>query len=152
MTGRTAAATAADIAAPRTWSYFRRGDRATVAVTCPTWCRAGHEMDQYLTTDPADITHQACGREASVQANAHGVYEDWRILSAHLDSVPDAQEPERRWPHVTVELVDDVWSPPMDPDQLGEFIDVVAGQVAELRRMHAELLAARSLKVVGGAR
>jgi hypothetical protein len=130
--------------AARTWTYTRRGDNAKVAVTCPAWCTASHEMNQYRTETPEDIRHQVYGREATVEATDNGTYEDWRILGAQLDAAPDAEDLHYRQPHVMVELVDDVWSRPMGPEQLAGFIDTVAGQLEELRKMHARLVQVRA--------
>lgn len=129
---------------PRTWTYVRRSDRATVSVTCPSWCERDHKMSQYLTENPEDITHQACGREATVEANGDGTYEEWRLLGSQLDAAPDAEDAHYREPHVMVELVDDVWSRPMGPDELAAFIGTVEGQLAELRAMHGRLVAVRA--------
>lgn len=58
---------------------------------------------------------------------------------------PDSTaSPAYRVPHVLVEVAADMYTRPMDPDQLAEFIETVAGQLEELRAMHPWLAAARA--------
>ncbi|MDW4904439.1 hypothetical protein RB628_03570 [Streptomyces sp. ADMS] len=135
----------------RTWTYTRQGDRAIVSVTCPSWCESDHRTDQYLTTAPEDIHHEAYGREVTVKANETGTYEDRRILSAKLTVAPDSDEAQCRAPHVQAEIVDDVWSRPMGPDELGAFIGAVAGQLDELRALHTRLVAIRAENTAAAA-
>ncbi|GAA1328503.1 hypothetical protein GCM10009647_066780 [Streptomyces sanglieri] len=52
--------------------------------------------------------------------------------------------PAYRVPHVLVEVAADTYTRPMDPNQLAEFIQTVAGQLDELRVMHPRLAAARA--------
>ncbi|MFG3363572.1 DUF6907 domain-containing protein [Streptomyces sp. NPDC048156] len=71
-------------------------------------------------------------------------YESWPLLCAQLDVNPDSTvSPAHRVPHVLVEVAADAYTRPMDPEQLAEFIDTVAGQLEELRAMHPRLTAAR---------
>lgn len=127
----------------RTWTYTRRPDRAQVTVTCPPWCANGHEGSQEFGEHFSDISHHAYGRTVTIQATETSTYEDRELLSAQLGVGPDDEDTARRTPYVQVELVDEVWSRPMGPDELAEFIGTVAGQLAELRRMHAQLLRVR---------
>ncbi|WP_143674596.1 MULTISPECIES: DUF6907 domain-containing protein [Streptomyces] len=133
-------------AEPRTWKYIRTGDLAEVTVTCTIWCENSHEMDQYLTAAPSDIHHQAYGQERTVEASEEfEKYEQRRLLSAQLEVIPDSELGEaERVPHVKVEVVDGLWSRPMGPDQLAEFIDTVEGQLGELRKLHTRLVAIRA--------
>lgn len=128
---------------PRIWAYVDRNGAAH-PVVCPSWCENGHEGSQEFGEHPSDISHHAYGHEATVRATDAGTYEDWRLLSVQLAVGPDDEDPARRTPHVLVELVDDVWSQPMGPDELAVFIGTVEGQLAELRKMHARLVQARA--------
>lgn len=135
------------ITEPRTWTYTRRSDRATVSVTCPSWCEGGHENDM----DPdgmyasEDIGHALFGKEAYAEyTSGYEDYESWQILGARLDVRPDYDLPAYRVPHVQVEVSADTYTRPMGPDALAEFIGTVEGQLAELRKMHTRLVQVRA--------
>ncbi|MEU6201878.1 hypothetical protein [Streptomyces sp. NPDC047061] len=93
-------------------------------------------------------TGGASGQGAVAYAEYTEGYEDyksWQVLCAHLAVSPDSTaSPAYCIPHVLVEVAADMYSRPMDPDQLAEFIETVAGQLEELRRMHPRLTAARA--------
>ncbi|QQM42826.1 DUF6907 domain-containing protein [Streptomyces liliifuscus] len=133
-------------AEPRTWTYTRQGDRATVSVTCTPWCENSHEMDQYLTAAPSDIYHQAWGQERTIEATEEfEKYEPRRLLSAQLGVIPDSELGEaERVPHVKVEVVDGLWTRPMGPDALAAFIGTVEGQLAELKKLQTRLVQVRA--------
>lgn len=132
---------------PRTWAYTRRGDNATVTVTCPSWCELDHRADLERPIDPDDVYHHAYGDGATIEAFETRQYEERRLLAPQLavhPSADDADQQVRNVPYVIVELVDEVWSRPMGPDALADFIGTVAGQLEELRTMHARLVQARA--------
>lgn len=141
----TTTGTAVPMVTPRIWAYADRQGTAH-PVVCPSWCENDHEMDQHLTTAREDIAHQAYGREAVVEATeAYEQYEARSLLRAELRVVPDSDvNAGERVPHVHVEVVDSLWSRPMDPDELAAFIGTVEGQLAELRSMHARLVEVRA--------
>ncbi|QFQ96832.1 hypothetical protein F9278_12055 [Streptomyces phaeolivaceus] len=95
---------------------------------------------------PADVHHQMYGAVASAEyTEAYEEYESWQVLCAHLAVSPDSTvSPAHRVPHVQVEVAADMYTRPMGPDQLAEFIETVAGQLEELRAMHPRLTAARA--------
>ncbi|PIM73012.1 hypothetical protein CTU88_04105 [Streptomyces sp. JV178] len=138
-TGETAAAF------DRTWMYDDRyGTRHTV--TCPSWCTTDHTFEMKGKPHPADVHHQMYGAVASAEyTEAYEEYESWHVLCAHLAVSPDSTvSPAYRVPHVQVEVAADMYTRPMGPDQLAEFIETVAGQLEELRAMYPRLTAARA--------
>jgi hypothetical protein len=89
----------------------------------------------------------ASARAEAYAEHAEGYedYESWPLLCAQLDVAPDSTvSPAYRVPHVLVEVAADMYTRPMNPDQLAEFIEAVAGQLEELRAMHPRLAAARA--------
>ncbi|MGW0868959.1 DUF6907 domain-containing protein [Streptomyces sp. NPDC002740] len=76
---------------------------------------------------------------------AYEDYKSWQLLWAHLAVSPDSTvSPAYRVPHVLVDVAADMYTRPMDPDQLAEFIETVARQLEELRAMYPRLTAARA--------
>ncbi|MFF5345366.1 DUF6907 domain-containing protein [Streptomyces althioticus] len=131
--------------AGRTWTYDDRyGTRHTV--TCPSWCTVDHTDYIDGTRQPADVHHQMYGTVAHAEyTEGYEDYKSWQLLCAHLAVSPDSPtSPAYRVPHVLVEVAADTYTRPMDPDQLAEFIETVAGQLEELRAMHPRLAAARA--------
>ncbi|KMS71092.1 hypothetical protein ACM01_28645 [Streptomyces viridochromogenes] len=129
----------------RAWAYDDRyGTRHTV--TCPSWCTTDHTDDMDGTRHPADVHHQLYGAVAFAEyTEGYEDYKSWQLLGAHLAMSPDSTaSPAYRVPHVLVEVAADLYTRPMDPDQLAEFIEAVAGQLEELRAMHPRLTAARA--------
>lgn len=86
------------------------------------------------------------GAEAHAEyTEAYEQYESWPLLCAHLAVSPNSTvSPAYQVPHVLVEVAADTYTRPMDPDQLAEFIETVAGQLDELRLIHSRLAAARA--------
>ncbi|MEU8700327.1 hypothetical protein AB0C61_22200 [Streptomyces sp. NPDC048680] len=129
----------------RTWTYDdRHGTQHTV--TCPSWCSTTHTDDLDRNRHPTDVYHQLYGAEASAEySEAYEEYESWPLLCATLGVSPNSTvSPAYRVPHVLVEVAADTYTRPMDPDQLAEFIQTVAGQLDELRVMHSRLTEARA--------
>jgi hypothetical protein len=129
----------------RTWTYTGRSGTG-YTITCPSWCKTDHTHDMESKSAPSDVHHQLYGAEAHAEyTEAYEEYESWPLLCAHLAVSPDSTvSPAYRVPHVAVEVTADTWTRPMDPDQLTEFIDTVAGQLEELRAMQPRLTAARA--------
>ncbi|GGZ21377.1 hypothetical protein GCM10010300_76390 [Streptomyces olivaceoviridis] len=129
----------------RVWTYNDMyGTRHTV--TCPSWCTTAHTLDTDGKRHPADVYHQLYGAVAYAEyTEGYEDYRSWQLLSAHLAVSPDSPvSPAYRVPHVLVEVAADMYTRPMDPDQLAEFIETVAGQLEELRAMHPRLTTARA--------
>ncbi|MFF0136514.1 DUF6907 domain-containing protein [Streptomyces sp. NPDC005227] len=129
----------------RTWTYDDiYGVRHTI--TCPSWCTTDHAEDIDGTRHPADVHHQLYSAVAYAEyTEGYEDYKSWQLLCAHLAVSPDSTvSPAYRVPHVLVEVAADMYTRPMDPDQLAEFTETVAGQLEELRAMHPRLTAARA--------
>ncbi|MGW6904835.1 DUF6907 domain-containing protein [Streptomyces sp. NPDC054940] len=129
----------------RTWTYDDRyGTRHTV--TCPSWCTTDHHDDMDGKRHPADVHHQLYGTVAYADyTEGYEDFKSWQLLCAHLAVSPGSTiSPAYRVPHILVEVAADMYTRPMDPDQLAEFIETVARQLEELRAMHPQLTAARA--------
>ncbi|MFE1961547.1 DUF6907 domain-containing protein [Streptomyces sp. NPDC059479] len=129
----------------RTWTYDDIcGTRHTV--TCPSWCTTDHHDDMDGKRHPSDVHHELYGPVAYAEyTEGYEDYRSWQLLCAHIAVTPDSTvSPAYRVPHVLVEVAVDMYTRPMDPDQLAEFIETVAGQLEELRAMHPRLTAARA--------
>ncbi|MFF1679453.1 DUF6907 domain-containing protein [Streptomyces sp. NPDC058256] len=128
----------------RTWTYDDiYGVRQTI--TCPSWCTTDHTEDMDGTRHPVDVRHQMYGAEAYAEyTEGCEDYKPWPLLCAQLDVGPDSTVSAYRVPHVLVEVAADMYTRPMNPEQLAEFIETVAGQLEELRTMHPRLAAARA--------
>ncbi|WP_436800882.1 DUF6907 domain-containing protein [Streptomyces avermitilis] len=115
-------------------------------MTCPSWCTTDHTDDMDGTRHPAEVHHQVYGAKTYAEyTEGYEEYASWPLLCAHLDVSPlSTVSPAYRVPHVLVEVAADMYTRPMDPDQLAEFIETVAGQLEELRAMHPRLAAART--------
>ncbi|WEH18402.1 hypothetical protein [Streptomyces sp. VNUA24] len=129
----------------RTWTYDDvHGTRRTI--TCPSWCTTDHTDDMDGTRHPADVHHKRYGAEAYAEyTDGYEDYASWQLLCACLAISPDSTiSSAYRVPHVAVEVAADTYTRPMDPEQLAEFIETVAGQLEELRALQPRLTAARA--------
>lgn len=117
--------------------------------TCPGFCRTDHAGD--LDAHPEDLWHQQFGPSIRTPlASTDAKFLQHRVLEAQLTVRPYAVNPAEQVPHVAVEFYDGVWTPPMDPDQLAEFTNRLAGHVDNLRIMHTQLVAALDEHQAGG--
>ncbi|MFG2368517.1 DUF6907 domain-containing protein [Streptomyces mirabilis] len=133
-------------AAPsRTWTYDDM-DGTRHIVACLSWCTTDHTDDMDGTRHPVDVHHELHGAVAYAEyTEGYEDHKSWQMLYAHLAVSPDSTaSPAYRAPHVLVEVAADMYTRPMDPNQLAEFIETVAGQLEELRTMHPRLTAARA--------
>ncbi|MDJ0345968.1 hypothetical protein QMK19_30505 [Streptomyces sp. H10-C2] len=136
----------AAITAPRTWTFTVPAwcnFHAELTQVCPTFCTDDHASDIDTPTPPSDICHGQFIDGCIVQlTDSNQPTEPWGVLSGHLQVSPYSTDPRDRVPHVSVELVQEIWTDALNPEQLAELIEKLAGRVENLRHVHAELVAA----------
>lgn len=130
----------------RTWMYVERSDMTLRAATCAEFCRNDHSRDILSPTSATDIWHQDQGIGVEVcLSDTNEPATPWRVLEPQLTVIPGLDDAEGyQVPHVNIEFVEGVWSGPLGPDQLAEFIGTLSDGLAGLRLMHSKLIAARA--------
>ncbi|WP_424868592.1 DUF6907 domain-containing protein [Streptomyces sp. SAI-229] len=128
-----------------TWTYIDRCDGVQRVVSCPAFCRSDHSRDILSPTYAADIWHQDCGVGVAIRlSDNNDPPATWRVLEPQLAVIPDSCDTEGyQVPHVSVEFVEGVWSGPLGPDELADFIETLSGGLGKLRAMHKKLVTAR---------
>ncbi|MFK0151163.1 DUF6907 domain-containing protein [Streptomyces sp. NPDC090493] len=140
------AATTAPAEAPRTWQYTNRFSGERGSVTCMTGCRFDHADDD-TPTAPEDIYcwSEPNRSDASVPVDPDkGRPENFSVLSGYIAVTPFGSQIAERLPHAVVEILDQHYVTPLDPDALASFIDLLASRVDGLRAVHAELVRTRA--------
>ncbi|MEU9340322.1 hypothetical protein AB0D74_03735 [Streptomyces sp. NPDC048278] len=135
----------------RKWTYIDRSDMTQRTATCTDFCRNDHSRDILTPTYAADIWHQDHGVGVQIPlSDTHELATPWRVLEPQLAVTPGADDSDGyQVPHVNIEFVEGVWSGPLGPDELADFIDALSDGLATLRLMHGKLVAARADWPVG---
>ncbi|MEU5442740.1 MULTISPECIES: DUF6907 domain-containing protein [Streptomyces] len=132
---------------PQTWAFQNSITGAPISVTCMRECDRSHDPEMSTPTNPSDIYCRGQLPDSSliipVDSNT-GVPEDSRILSAWITVEPFARDINRRLPHAVVEITDEHYISPLDPDLLAVLIDGLDRRLAALRRVHAQLCDVRA--------
>ncbi len=125
---------------------------------CPSWCKSQHigfdDRGPDWRPDPKDITHMGTVFDGVPMHAFHegevGGKHYFRMFSAYIEQRPHAWELGAAVPTAGVSLVEENEFVPgivvegMDPDQLETLIGRLDAGVSDLRRVHAQLVAARS--------
>ncbi|MFR0358614.1 DUF6907 domain-containing protein [Streptomyces sediminimaris] len=132
---------------PHTWAFTNRATGRPVTVTCLPGCTTDHDRDTVTPTFPGDITCSTQSNEDAVTlpVDAEGDPIDARVLNAFLEVRPFSDTVAETLPYAVIELVDQHYVDRLDPDALATVINVLAERVAELRRVHAELVRSRAV-------
>lgn len=136
---------------PRTWTTMSPFSGETITVTCMTGCRLDHEGDIASPTAHEDIycLTETNRSAATVPVDPNvGERENNHILSSYIEVRPFCTEIAERLPHAVVEITDEHYIAPLDPDALAGLIDLLTSRVGALRAVHAELVHARAEYVV----
>ena len=130
----------------RTWTYTDRPEGDQRTVTCPSFCRNDHSSDILMPTHGVDIWHQDHGVGVHVHlSDTNDPPVTWRVLEPQLAVIPSSDSPKGyEVPHVNVEFVEGVWTGPLGPDELSEFIETLADGLDKIRAMHAKLVTAQA--------
>ncbi|WP_406457052.1 hypothetical protein OH768_24785 [Streptomyces sp. NBC_01622] len=146
------AATAPAPGPPRSFTYthYFTGEQATY--TCTPWCYGGHTSDMASPTNPVDIvcwSPDDIGGNLPVDANT-GTSQTYDILKSRIAVEPFSDSICERLPHAVVEILDEHYIAPLDPDALAGVIDLLAERVEALRKTHAQLVRTRAEYIARG--
>ncbi|MFE0875378.1 DUF6907 domain-containing protein [Streptomyces smyrnaeus] len=112
---------------------------------CPPWCTTDHTSDTSNPTFLEDVWHQSDVTRTEIElTNDADAPVPWTVLDACLSVIPHSADPASRVPHVAVQFVEEVWTNPLDVNELGQLIDTVAAQLDNLRALQRKLAAARA--------
>lgn len=132
--------------APRTWTFTHHFSGQPVTVTCMLGCDGSHENDIATPTNPVDISCWSTddvGGDLPVDANT-GTSQAYDILKSRIAVDPFSDSICERLPHAVVEILDEHYIAPLDPDALAGVIDLLAERVEALRKTHAQLVRTRA--------
>ncbi|MFC8433721.1 DUF6907 domain-containing protein [Streptomyces sp. NPDC057253] len=131
---------------PSPWSFTSSETGQSLKVTCLPGCTINHDNDRETPTHPVDVFCWTQGNRDAVTlpVDTTGTPEDFRILTAFIEVQPFAAELARRLPFAVVEVLDEHYISPLDPDGLETVINTLAGRLDNLRRVHAELVQRRA--------
>lgn len=131
---------------PRTWAFTSSETGQPLKVTCLPGCTISHDSDRETPTHPADVFcwTQSDRDAVTLPVDTTGTPEDFRVLAAFIEIQPFAAELARRLPFAVVEVLDEHYISPLDPDGLETVINTLAGRLDNLRRVHAELVQRRA--------
>lgn len=113
--------------------------------TCPSGCTRDHALDArgaFLE----DLYHRI-GDEVSMQVEVFDAEDGtvgMPILAAHIQVDPYSADARLRVPHVVLEPAPDDVMECLDPAEFAAVIGQVEAHLVRLRRVHAELVAARA--------
>jgi hypothetical protein len=140
-------AATAPLAEPRTWSFTNKVSGEQTEVTCMTGCRFDHEDSVETPTSPEDVycwsTANASTTSVPVDPGT-GTHENFQVLTAFIAVDPFSKHIAERLPHATVEILDEHYIAPLDPDALAGLINLLTSRVNGLRAVHAELVRTRA--------
>lgn len=131
--------------APRTWTFTDKETGQDQQVVCLPGCTIDHKVDSETPSYPVDVFCWNQGDQTAVTLpiDTSGKPEEYRVLNAFIEVDPFATEMARRLPFAVIEVIDEHWITPLDPDGLETVINILAGRVDQLRHMHAELVRVR---------
>lgn len=125
----------------RTWSFLDRTTGKMQEVTCLQGCTDDHALDRETPSHPDDIwcvTAETTDVWLPVTTGGKKAVSD-RVLSGLIRQEPFNTDLARRVPHALVEILEDSYIEPLDPDGLATVILALEGQLKQLRDMHAQL-------------
>lgn len=126
-----------------------------VTFTCMQGCTLNHRGDTDTPTHPVDVYCWSDDNDSEtslpVDPNT-GTPENFQILSSRITVEPFSANIARRLPHAVVEILDEHYIAPLDPDALASLIGLLASRVDALRLTHAELVRTRAEYVARAAR
>ncbi|MGW2226830.1 DUF6907 domain-containing protein [Streptomyces formicae] len=134
---------------PHTWSFIDSDTGKLHAVTCMPGCNASHLGDVDTPNAPVDITCRAYDRSdmtgLPVYCNAdEGEPDPLPFLATVIQVDHFDEDPKLRVPHAVIEVTQDHFTDPLDPDEYQAFIDQLEQRVAAMRLRHAELVRIRA--------
>ncbi|MEU6210744.1 hypothetical protein ABZ891_12610 [Streptomyces sp. NPDC047023] len=131
--------------APRTWTFIARPSGQLETVTCLPGCVVPHDRDRETPTFRDDIwcmTDDVEDLWLPVSTGGQKPEED-RLLSCTIRQDPFDKDMAKRVPHAVLEIMEDSFIQPLDPDGLATVILKLEGQLQQIRKVHAQLTALR---------
>jgi hypothetical protein len=132
--------------APRTWTFISRPGGQLETVTCLPGCIVNHDSDRETPTFREDIwcmTKDVEDLWLPVSTGGQKPEED-RLLSCTIRQDPFDGNMAKRVPHAVLEILEDNFIEPLDPDALAAVILQLEGQLKQIRAVHAQLTVLRA--------
>ncbi len=131
--------------APPTWTFIVRPSGQLETVTCLPGCVVPHEHDRETPTFREDIWCMTADVEDLWLPVSHGGQkpEEDRLLSCSIRQDPFDRDMAKRVPHAVLEIMEDNFIEPLDPDGLATVILQLEGQLKQIRAVHAQLVELR---------
>jgi hypothetical protein len=129
---------------PRTWTFVDRETGKPRTITCLAGCRIDHGSDIASPTFPGDIWCETPREDVYLPVNTNGTPEEFRVLGVSVKVQPFSNVMAERLPFACIEMVDDHWIEPLDPDGLETVIRTLAERLDDLREAHALLVRTRA--------
>lgn len=139
-----AAAPAASVTPPRTWSFIDRRTGEIREYECMDGCTLDHSHEQGRDVFPEDLWCWTTPEAMTLPVNTDGRPEEFRVLSTVIKVEPYSSTIAQRLPYATVELVDDHFIEGLDPDGLETVINTLAGRLDQMRATHRRLVEVRA--------
>lgn len=133
--------------APRTWTTKHSFNGESITVTCMTGCRLDHATEIETSCAPEDIYCISEGNSSALTVPVDkdtGTPENFSVLSGYVQVDPFSARITERLPYAMVEILDQNYIGPLDPDTLAGLIDLLAERVDGLRAVHTELVRTRA--------
>lgn len=143
-TTKTPAVDAQSDATPRTWTFTDRETDKLLTVTCVPGCVIDHSHDIATPSFPGDIWCETPREDMTLPVNANGTPEEFRVLGVSIKVMPFSNVLAERLPYACIEMVDDHWIEPLDPDGLETVINTLAERLDLVRETHAQLVRTRA--------
>ncbi|MFF9324009.1 DUF6907 domain-containing protein [Streptomyces sp. NPDC014776] len=131
----------------RTWTFTNRETGQATTVTCLPGCVLDHSRDIATPTHASDVYCRTEGDDSAATVPIDfntGTPEAAQILTVWIESDPFSTDIARRLPHAVVEIIDEHYIAPLDPDALAELIALLTQRVAALRMAHLQLVGTRA--------
>jgi len=129
---------------PKTWTFTDRDTDKPLTVTCVPGCVLDHSHDIGQPRHPGDIWCETPREDVTLPVNHNGTPEEFRVLGVSIKVMPFSNVLAERLPYACIEMVDDHWVEPLDPDGLETVISTLAVRLDLLRETHAELVRVRA--------
>ncbi|MFK0217738.1 DUF6907 domain-containing protein [Streptomyces vinaceus] len=132
-------------AAGPTWTFIARPSGQLETVTCLPGCIVRHDSDRETPTRREDIWCMTPDVEDLWLPVSTGGQkpEETRLLSCSIRRDPFETDMAKRVPHAVLEIMEDSFIEPLDPDGLASVILQLEGQLKQIREVHAQLTALR---------
>ncbi|MET9604512.1 hypothetical protein ABZZ17_05525 [Streptomyces sp. NPDC006512] len=132
--------------APRSWSFVDRRTGFRHEVTCLPGCVVSHEREIALGVVAEDVWCMTAETDDVWLPVSTGgkPADEVRLLAASIRQDPFDTNLAKRVPHAAVEVMEDSFIEPLDPDGLATVILGLEAQLKQMRAVHAQLVELRA--------